>query len=54
VVTFWLALNLVLGAQISWNLRPWFGTHYLPVAFLREHPFDGTFYESVFRMLIHE
>jgi hypothetical protein len=54
VVALWLALNLVLGAQISWNLRPWFGTHYLPVHFLREHPFDGTFYESVFRMLFPE
>jgi hypothetical protein len=51
VVALWLGMNLVLGAQISWNLRPWFGTHYLPVTFLREHPFDGTFYESVFRML---
>ncbi|MBK7642084.1 MAG: hypothetical protein IPJ19_03385 [Planctomycetes bacterium] len=53
VVLFWLALNLVLGAQISWNLRPWFGTHYLEVAFLRPHPFAGTFYESVFRMIFH-
>ena len=51
VVALWLALDLVVGAQISWNLRPWFGTPELPVAFLREHPFDGTFYESVFHML---
>jgi hypothetical protein len=51
VVACWLALNLALGAQLSWNLRPWFGTPHLPVRFLREHPFDGTFYESVFRML---
>jgi len=51
VVALWLALDLAVGAQISWNLRPWFGTPDLPVTFLREHPFDGTFYESVFRML---
>ena len=51
VVALWLALDLVVGAQLSWNLRPWFGTPGLPVTFLREHPFDGTFYESVFRML---
>lgn len=51
VVALWLALDLAVGAQISWNLRPWFGTPGLPVAFLRDHPFDGTFYESVFRML---
>ncbi len=54
VVAAWLAFNLLSGAQISWNLRPWFGSPGLPVSFLREHPFDGTFYESVFRMLIHE
>ena len=51
VVALWLALDLVVGAQLSWNLRPWFGTPGLPVTFLRDHPFDGTFYESVFRML---
>jgi len=51
VVATWLGLNLVVGAQISWNLRPWFGTPGLPVTFLRADPFDGTFYESVFRML---
>ena len=51
VVALWLALDLVVGAQISWNLRPWFGTPDLPVTFLRAQPFDGTFYVSVFRML---
>jgi len=51
VVALWLALDLAVGAQLSWNLRPWFGTPGLPVTFLRAHPFDGTFYESVFRML---
>ena len=47
----WLAINLVVGAQISWNLRPWFGSPGLEVEFLRAHPFEGTFYESVFQML---
>ncbi len=51
VVFLWLAVNLFVGAQLSWNLRPWFGTPRMPVQFLREHPLDGTFYESVFRML---
>lgn len=49
----WLTVNLLVGAQISWNLRPWFGTPGLDVAFLRPDPFDGTFYESLLRMISH-
>lgn len=51
VVLLWLAINLAVGAQLTWNLRPWFGSPGMPIEFLREHPFEGTFYESVFRML---
>lgn len=47
----WLAGNLFVGAQLSYNLRPFFGNPSLPVAFLRPNPFDGTFYESVWQML---
>ena len=50
VVWLWLAINLIVGAQLSWNLRPWFGTPRLNPEFLREKPFDGTFYESVLQM----
>lgn len=52
LVVVWLATNLLAGAQISWILRPWFGTPSLDVAFLRAHPFDGTFYESFLHMLM--
>ncbi len=52
VVAVWLAVNLLVGAQISWNLRPWFGTPGMSVAFLRDRPFDGTFYGSVLRMIL--
>ena len=45
----WLAGNGLLGAQFSWILRPFFGSPNLDVAFLRDHPFEGTFYESVWR-----
>lgn len=45
----WLAGNIVLGSQLAWNLRPFFGTPSAEVAFLREHPFDGSFFESFFR-----
>jgi hypothetical protein len=47
----WLAVNLFLGAQLSWNLRPFFGTHDMPVVFLRDGMFDGNFYEAMFRLI---
>lgn len=50
IVWTWLAMNLFLGAQLSWNLRPFFGSPSLPVRFLREDPFAGNFYEAVFRL----
>jgi hypothetical protein len=50
ILTIWLSLNLFLGAQLSWNLRPFFGTPGLPVKFLRDDPFAGSFYEAVFNL----
>ncbi|HEY1082336.1 MAG TPA: hypothetical protein VGE29_08750 [Prosthecobacter sp.] len=46
----WLAGNLFVGAQLSYNLRPFFGNPRLPVQFLRPDPFDGSFYESVWKL----
>ncbi len=50
ILLVWLSMNLFLGAQLSWNLRPFFGTPSLPVTFLREDPFNGSFYETVFNL----
>lgn len=47
----WLAGSLFVGAQISWNLRPFFVSPGLEVEFLRADPFDGSFYEAVFYAL---
>lgn len=47
----WIAGNAFLGAQLSWIMRPFFGTPTIKVQFLRDHPFDGTFYETVWRAL---
>lgn len=47
----WLLGNAFVGAQLSWILRPFFGTPSIEIAFLRDHPFDGTFYEVVWRAL---
>ena len=43
----WLAGNLFVGAQVSWNLRPFFVSPGLKVEFIREDPFNGNFYEAV-------
>ena len=53
VVYAWLAVNLLVGAQLSWNLRPWFGTPGMEIEFLREDALHGTFYESVYLMVLH-
>ncbi|SEH09023.1 hypothetical protein [Candidatus Venteria ishoeyi] len=47
----WLGVNLFLGAQLSWNLRPFFGSPKLPVHFLRDDPFAGSFFEALFNIL---
>jgi len=47
----WLAGNAFVGAQLSWIMRPFFGTPSIEVAFLRPNPFNGTFYEVVWGKL---
>jgi hypothetical protein len=44
----WTAGNLFVGAQVGWVLRPYVCSPGIPVQFIRDKPFDGTFYESVF------
>lgn len=43
----WLSGNLLAGSQIAWFLRPFFGSAYLPVQFLRPDPFASGFLESL-------
>ena len=49
----WIAGNAFLGCQFSWVLRPFFGSPRLEVAFLRENPMQGNFYEAVWNALQH-
>ncbi|HTX20577.1 MAG TPA: hypothetical protein VMD27_01780 [Candidatus Aquilonibacter sp.] len=53
VMFAWLAGNLFLGSQLSWILRPFIGSPFLPVEFLRANALHGNFYESVFNSLLH-
>lgn len=47
----WLAGNLFVGAQVSWIMRPFFGSPGLEVQFLRDHPLQGDFYQAVWKAL---
>jgi hypothetical protein len=53
VLLGWLAGNFLLGSQLSWILRPFIGSPNLPVQFLRDHPLDGNFYETIFGAIRH-
>ncbi len=48
----WIAGNAFLGMQFSWILRPFFGSPGLEVAFLRDDPMRGSFYEAVWRSAV--
>jgi predicted membrane-bound spermidine synthase len=52
VLVAWLAVNLFLGSQLCWILRPFIGSPGLPVEFLRAAAFQGNFYETVFHSLL--
>jgi hypothetical protein len=47
VLCAWLAVNLFLGAQLTWNCRPLIGSPQLPVTFFREGAFQSNFFEDV-------
>jgi hypothetical protein len=52
VLFAWLAVNLFLGSQLSWLLRPFIGSPSLPVEFFRTSALHGNFYENVFHSLL--
>jgi hypothetical protein len=53
VLFAWLAGNLLLGSQLAWNLRPFVGSPYLEVEFLRPNAFEGNFFEAVFNHAVN-
>ena len=52
VLFAWLTINLFLGSQLSWILRPFIGAPTLPVEFFRATALHGNFYENVFQSLL--
>jgi len=45
---FWLTAFAFVGCQLSWILRPFVGSPFYPVAFMRPDCLDRNFYEFVF------
>lgn len=45
--------NLFVGAQLSWTLRPFFGSSHLEVAFLQDNPFRGSLYETIWNNILY-
>jgi len=52
IISVWIALNLFIGTQLSWVLRPFIGSPYHPVEFLREHPLKGNFYIDTYTKIL--
>ena len=53
VFTAWIGGHLLLGSQLSWNLRPFFGNPNLPVQFLRDDALRGNFFENIYDAIMH-
>jgi hypothetical protein len=51
VLFAWLTVNFLLGSQLSWILRPFFGAPDLPVEFLRANAFQGNFFENLLQAI---
>lgn len=52
VLWAWLLSHGVVGAQLSWVMRPFVGKPGLSVQFFRDDAFHGTFFESVYTMTL--
>lgn len=48
VLLAWLAVNLLLGSQICWLLRPFIWDPARPIEFIGREYFRGSFFETVF------
>lgn len=48
---FWLLVNLLVGAEVTHTLRPFFGAPKLVVEFLRADMFERNFFESLYHIL---
>lgn len=52
VLWSWMLTHGVVGAQLSWVLRPFVGNPTLPVRIFRERAWEGSFFEAVYEMTV--
>ena len=52
VLWAWMVTHGIVGAQMSWVLRPFVGNPTLPVRVFRPRAWEGSFFEAVFDMTI--
>ena len=45
--TAWVAVSALVGGELAWVLRPFVGSVYEPIAFLRDDALDGNVYEFI-------
>lgn len=48
VYLLWIAGYALVGGEVAWSLRPFVGSVYEPVVFLREDALNGNVYEFIF------
>jgi hypothetical protein len=48
----WVVTLALVGGEVAWALRPFVGSVYEPVAFVRPNAFDGNVYEFVFTDIV--
>jgi hypothetical protein len=52
VFAAWVLAFALVGGEVAWALRPFVGSVYYPVAFLRPDALDGNVYEFVVREIV--
>lgn len=52
IFVIWLATFSIVGGEVAWALRPFVGSIYHPVAFLRDDMLDGNVYEFILRDIV--
>lgn len=48
----WIATYALVGGEVAWALRPFVGSVYEPVAFLRRDALEGNVYEFIFTDIV--
>ena len=48
----WLLIYAFVGGEVAWAMRPFVGSVYVPIVFLRDDALDGNVYEFILREIL--